>query len=305
MNHQKQNSATWLRTWITLALSSFLLLGCQRNVVPDSTANVIRISHVIAGIPYVDVDVDGIGHVPMLLDTGNIGQTVLTAKITRQVSPVDRSSDGKVGARIHGQNGDIRLAIPLHIASSALSNPAYNDIGSDFFSRFTSLLFTKDAIYLNYKPDGIAGCGHYTLAHGNGKARLWKSATIPVFRISIDGALRSAIFDSGTGAVLVKARRDHASAPVVMKIPRWNGLRDELVERERAHLKYGMSLKDKTSEVTIDTPIDAIDYPQVPADFILGWPITRSGAVYINHKTHQECVVPNALVDEVFDLPTR
>lgn len=254
----------------------------QQAIPLNVKANEPYITSVINGTPISFVLDTGSFDVVIKNDTKyNLNEERINyGKIFSDNEPGYRINKMKIGkSSLHSVWGEVNVSTP---------HPA-NLLGLSALHRFDSILFSEHAVTFNYKSDGIKGCS---------AAKIGESSI--VFPINYHGHEEYAAFDSGTGIpVLIEARRTPVPARIkaiaVVSLGdgygHWFIIRVIRGHHIRARYFYGDASKKFDARADAMVVLNSPGYSELPANILLGWPITGIADVYVNFKLKQACLL--------------
>ena len=242
--------------------------------------------------PYITSVVNGTP-ISFVLDTGSFDVVIKNdtrynlneeeinyGKIFSDNEPGYRINKMKIGkSSLHSVWGEVNVSTPHPV----------NLLGLSALHRFDSILFSEHAVTFNYESDGIRGCS---------AAKIGESSI--VFPINYHGHEEYAAFDSGTGIpVLIETRRTPASVGIkaiaVVNLGdgygHWFIIRVIRSHHIRARYFYGDESKKFDARADAMVVLNSPGYSALPANILLGWPITGIADVYVNFKLKQACLL--------------
>lgn len=242
--------------------------------------------------PYITSVVNGTP-ISFVLDTGSFDVVVKNdtrynlnedeinyGKIFSDNEPGYRINNIKIGkSSLHSVWGEVNVSTP---------HPT-NSLGLSVLRRFDSILFSEHAVTFNYKSEGIRGCS---------AAKIGESSI--VFPINYHGHEEYAAFDSGTGIpVLIETRRTPVPAGIkavaIVNLGdgygHWFIIRVIRGHHIKARYFYGGTSKKFDARADAMVVLNSPGYSRLPANVLLGWPITGIADVYVNFKLKQACLL--------------
>ena len=245
-----------------------------------------------ANKPYITSVVNGTP-VNFVLDTGSFDVVIKNDKrynlnqeeidygrVFSKDEPEYTISEMKIGkSSLRSVWGEVNVSTP---------HPA-NSLGLSALHRFDSILFSAHAVTFNYKSEGIRGCS---------AAKIGESSI--VFPIRYHGHEEYAAFDSGTGIpVLIETRRTQAPSGIkaiaIVNLGdgygHWFVIRVIRGHHIKARYFNGGASKKFDARADAMVVLNSPGYSALPANILLGWPITGVADVYVNFKLKQACLL--------------
>lgn len=176
-------------------------------------------------------------------------------------------------------------------------------IGQPFFQSQSTVLFTKNMLYLNFFPDGLKGCGHfeYISSYNNDlPVRGHHKDNTELFFINIKNSRLKAMFDSGTSELLLHTSLSNDEKNKKIYAYLYNGRKAVEVQYNTVNVFIKYNNKGKANYnihihdphvMSMNSSIFTESGPPT-IKYILGWPlISTSVYYYVNHRLKQQCFI--------------
>lgn len=175
----------------------------------------------------------------------------------------------------------------------ALKNPHFqaNIIGWDTLGNFASLLFTKDALYVNYDTSGIKGCLKSPLITGG---HAGQSITLS---LELNGRVRRVEFDSGSKFQLVGDATGDFKSNRYTRIDFAHSSRTVQFKLRSVQLAASGPKAGTAEYLTLVESIwNKRDVPKYARThhLVIGLPILNFFDIYVNNVAHRACLLDRA-----------
>lgn len=242
------------------------------------------------GIPRMDTTFQG-HRIRFLLDSGS-GSSHLNVysnqTFTNKIGSIpmilgqfaDLDSYPLISGSFEFQGEDVRTPIYI-VKNGAFPRSA---LGLRFQERLHSILYTRNSMTVNFKPDGIKNCS---------RLHVWRGLHKGIFlRVDINGVRQLVQFDTGTAVALLGNDNLNGSVPVLKTWTAFKGYYTTLTTFQHAWIEARFQMnRNKFQTVFLRLQYPAFHGASILVPYIMGWGITQYFDVYVNFNKRQGCLV--------------